>query len=601
MASVGSDRPMRVYRAGRRPWWHFAIVATVLAVVGLLLAGYFLSQDSADRIPPDVRVAGIEVGGLAVDEATALVRQAVTAERRRTIELVYPGGELETTPGDLGVAPRVDAAVERARSSRGRFSRLWARLGLAGAVDVSLDLSARPRRVRTVVDRLAEALERPMQPASVERQGDEIVVVPARVGLELDRSTVYDRLLELPQRVELPVTQIQPTVTDDEARRAQELAQALVSSPPAIVHEGTRLTLSADVIREALRFEPSSTTTIAVALDAEVLRPSLEEAFAGLGRPPVDARFRVRGERVEIVPAVQGSALDVETTVRQLVPNAGSVEVPAVFTPVDAGRTTEDARAMGIVELVSEFTTPYPCCQPRVRNIQRAATLLDGTIIEPGAELSLNEALGERTRERGFVEAPMIGADGRLVDAVGGGVSQVATTIFNAAFFAGLELIQHTPHSFYISRYPMGREATISWGGPELIFRNDWPQAVLVKIRATDTSIRVRFYSTVDGRRVRTTTSEPYDEREPTVRRVVNEALAPGTERVVQAGGVRGFSVDYTRVVEQDGEVRRRERFHVEYQPEDTIVEVGPGPAAETAGDAVPGVDPAAPPPDQGT
>lgn len=592
---------MRVYRAGRRPWWHFAIAAGVLVVVGLVLAAFFLSQGDRDRIPPGVRVAGIEVGGLPVVEATARVREAVVAERQRTIALVYPGGELETTPGELGVAPRVDAAVERARTSRGRLDRLWARLGLASDVDVSLDLSAKPRRVRVVVDRVAEALERPMQPASVERQGDEIVVVPARVGLELDRSTVYDRLLELPQRVELPVTQIQPTVTDEEARRAQQLAEEVVSSPPAIVHEGTRLTLSADALREALRFEPSSTTTIAVDLDPEPLRPALEEAFGALETAPVDARFRVRGDRVEVVEAVPGSALDVETTVRQLVPNAGTIEVPAVFQPVEAGRTTADANAMGIVELVSEFTTPYPCCQPRVRNIERAAELLDGTIIEAGAEFSLNAALGERTRERGFVEAPMIGADGRLVDAVGGGVSQVATTLYNAAFFAGLELIQHTPHSFYISRYPMGREATISWGGPELIFRDDWPSAILVKVRATDTSIRVRFYSTLHGRRVRTTTSDPYDEVQPRVRRVVNEDLPPGAERVVQGGGVSGFSVDYTRVVEQDGEVRRRERFHVVYQPEDTIVEVGPGAAAETAGDAAPERGEDVPPPDQGT
>jgi vancomycin resistance protein YoaR len=227
---------------------------------------------------------------------------------------------------------------------------------------------------------------------------------------------------------------------------------------------------------------------------------------------------------------------------------------------------------------VSEFTTPYPCCRPRVANIRRAAELLDGTLLLPDEVFSLNEALGERTEARGFVPAPMIDRDGRLVDAVGGGISQVATTIYNAAFFAGLELIQHTPHTYYISRYPIGREATVSWGGPELLFRNDWPAALLVKAAAGDTSIRIRFYSSSLGRRVRTTTGEPYGIVEPRRREIVDPDLPSGAERVVQAAGGDGFQVDYTRKVWRERELTRDERFHVAYQAEDTIVAVGPQP-----------------------
>ena len=138
-------------------------------------------------------------------------------------------------------------------------------------------------------------------------------------------------------------------------------------------------------------------------------------------------------------------------------------------------------------------------------NIKRAAELLDGTIILPGKEFSLNGALGKRTEAKGFVSAPQI-FNGRFEDAVGGGISQVATTLFNAAFFSGIKLVAHQAHQFYISRYPMGREATVSWGGPELIFRNDWPAAILMKLDASDSGITVRFYSTKLGRRVTTTT-----------------------------------------------------------------------------------------------
>ena len=128
----------------------------------------------------------------------------------------------------------------------------------------------------------------------------------------------------------------------------------------------------------------------------------------------------------------------------------------------------------------------------------------------------------------------------------------------------------------------MGREATVSWGGPELIFRNDWRAAILVKVAAGDTSITVRFYSSKLGRRVETQTGEPYSYTSARVIRVKNPDLAPGTEVVVQGGGVSGFSVDYTRKVFQGDRLRRNERFHVRYSPEDTIVEVGPpGPKGE--------------------
>ena len=167
--------------------------------------------------------------------------------------------------------------------------------------------------------------------------------------------------------------------------------------------------------------------------------------------------------------------------------------------------------------------------------------MIDGTILGPGATFSMNEALGERTIAKGYVPAPQISAGNSFVDSVGGGISRVATMLYNCAFFAGLELIEHQPHSLYIDHYPLGREATISWGGPELIFRNDWPASVLIKLDATDTSITVRFFSSRLGRRVETETSVPY------------------------GNGGGSFTVEYTRRVYRGTRLARDERFRVRY------------------------------------
>jgi vancomycin resistance protein YoaR len=223
--------------------------------------------------------------------------------------------------------------------------------------------------------------------------------------------------------------------------------------------------------------------------------------------------------------------------------------------------------------VVSRFTTYFEPGQPRVINIRRSARLLDRRVIRPGQVFSMNAALGRRTRARGFVPAPMI-SGGILVNSVGGGISQVATTLYNAAFFAGLRLIAHTPHSFYISRYPMGREATISWGGPELTFQNDWPAPIVMRFRATATSITVTFYSQRFGRHIATRTSHPYAFVRPVIRYVRDPTLAPGRRIVIQPAGGPGFSVDYSRRVYESEELRRNEHFHVRYDAVDEVVAV---------------------------
>ena len=241
-----------------------------------------------------------------------------------------------------------------------------------------------------------------------------------------------------------------------------------------------------------------------------------------------------------MVPALAGRRLDAATLARRIEGRTGAGAIVVPILTKAPRRTTRDAQRLRIRERVSTFTTPFVCCQPRVNNIQRAARILDGTIIPAGATFSLNEALGERTIARGFVPAPQINA-GQLEDAVGGGVSQVATTTFNAAFFAGLRIVTHSPHEFWITRYPPGREATVSWGGPELIVENDWPAAILLKVSATETSLTVSMYSSTLGRRVTTrTTGDP----------------VAGT----------AFSVSYTRRVWRGDTLRRDETFRWTYK-----------------------------------
>jgi len=374
--------------------------------------------------------------------------------------------------------------------------------------------------------------------------------------------------------VAITTRSVAPPVDDEDAQRARDLATRVVAQAREVTLGRRSALLVPAVARDALRF-PVRKGAIAVALDPDVLRSALMKPFAVNERSAANARLKIRGDRVVVVPSVAGRRLDGAALGAAIVRDPDAATVAAKVATAKPDFTTAEAKALAVREKVSAFTTPYQCCQPRVTNIRRAAEILDGTIIPAGKRFSLNDALGERVTSRGFVEAPAIAA-GELVDSVGGGVSQVATTMYNAAFFAGLALEAHTPHEFYISRYPMGREATLSWRQPDLVFRNDWAAAILVSVRASSNGITVAFYSSKLGRRVETSTGRPTSRTEPKTIERKKPDLPPGTRKVVQSAGGGGFTVSYTRTVYAGDRVKRDETFRWRYRPQNAIVEVGP-------------------------
>jgi hypothetical protein len=154
--------------------------------------------------------------------------------------------------------------------------------------------------------------------------------------------------------------------------------------------------------------------------------------------------------------------------------------------------------------LLAEFTTYYSACADpcRVTNIQLISDTVNGVVVQPGQVFSVNETVGQRTVEKGYVAAgAIIGGVVYCCDSpinIGGGTSQFATTLYNAVFFAGLEDVEHRPHSLYFSRYPMGREATLNYTSPDLKFRNNTTLPVTIVVEYTETSITVKLLGQSD-------------------------------------------------------------------------------------------------------
>lgn len=547
--------------------------AVLLAGLGLWFA-----NTRTNAIPPRVTIGGIDVGGMSPEAARKKLLPAVRGElQRRTVRFLAPGREGALLTMDATVlSPGADVAgaIERARTSRGRIGRMLTSVGLGGGEDIPLRYRMRPEGIETLVAQAQRALGSDPHPAAVRVRGNDIVVIPARPGRRVDRAALVARLESMPERIELPVVDTPPIPNDAEAERARALAERVRATARDVTLETRTALLSPRVLTRALRF-PTDGNRIRVTLNDDMLRSALVTPLAISERRPRDARFRVDGVRARIVPSQPGLQLDVAAIETAIVGRPDQAAVTATLIRPPAAFTTAEARKLRIREKIAEFTTPYDCCAPRVTNIQIAAKTINATILQPGQTFSLNDALGERTAAKGYLEAPTI-AGGELVDSYGGGVSQVATTLYNAAFFGGLELVEHTPHGFWIGRYPRGREATISWRSPDLVIRNDWDAGVLIAAYGGSNAVTVSLYSSQLDRRVETTSGEPTGLKEPETIERRNDTLDPGAKVVKQPMGNPGFSISYTRKVYVGAEVKRDETFHWTYRPENAIVELGP-------------------------
>lgn len=321
----------------------------------------------------------------------------------------------------------------------------------------------------------------------------------------------------------------------------------------------------------------------------------LEEILSRYNREKRDASFEVKSDaEVDIIPSQNGITALTSETGEKLLANLSQEKntSPLIFSePINPEFTTQDAEELNIQHLVSSFTTYYSCCEARARNIQKFANFVNGAVVYPGEEFNLNTHVGKRTEEGGFEPAGTL-IKGQLIETIGGGVSQFATTFFNAVYWGGFEDITHTPHSRYFSRYPEGIEATISWPKPDLVFKNDSDSGIWIKTSYTDTSITVSFFGNNDGRIVhgkhkdkqtiitvvdeggsksRVVTSEvgePEILHEPKEIYFTNEHIPPFMI-APKSEGRPNYSVEVIRTISQNGEQIFQNKKTVRYLSED--------------------------------
>lgn len=532
------------------------------------------------KVLPGVRLVGASIGGKGAGSLGETVAEA--AARRQTEPMAVRAGSERLTLDPRRIGLRVDqddtaeAVQDAGRSGNPLEQAVGTVVRFVTPDDVMWDVTFDEHALDDLLAEWEKEVAVEAQDGTLEFEGAEVIPVQPKAGRVLDRPAA-DRALVHALRagdtgdIRLPVKVDRPDINSAEVRAAAKKAEALLVAPVTINLDTVRVSLAPADLGEVLRTEEKN-GALALGLDHEALKAALGPEAGALEGPPENADFSVEGTSVVVVPHRVGRVIDLDAIGKKIL--AGDAVVAGTFKEEEPETTTEELQALHVEELISSFTTNYPAGQERVKNIQKAAGIVNDTLVPPGATFSLNDTLGKRTPDRGWVLAPVI-YGGEFTEDTGGGVSQFATTTFNAAFFGGYPLVEYKAHTFYISRYPMGREATVSYPSPDLKWRNDTDDAVLIRSSAGASSVTVNFYS----KKTRSVAAEGPQviERIPPPEEVVVDGAVPRATNQVREKGSEGSVVKVTRVIKNlDGEEVGRKTFTTRYRPQKKVVAYHP-------------------------
>lgn len=584
-AGNGSTDPERERPGGK-------VVAAVIAGLLVLLAGAYAGAYAVagDKLPRGASISGVDVGGLTRSAAITKLESAFTERESApidvSVEAAGAGSDkangAEVRPADIGLSVDYEASVDEAGAgSSWSPARQWDYF--TGGDDTDAVVLIDETELDATLDELSSGLGTAPKDGQVKFTADGVETVAPVPGEAVDRdlarTAIVDAFLAGEDAVSLKVAPAEPEIdASDVAEATESFANPAMANAVTLKFGDNDVRLRPRQFAKVLAMEPEDGELVPV-IDQAALTKLVKKATTD--GEPVDATVRLVRNKPRVVPAKPGVTFepeDVATVFEGLLTapeGSRSGEVEAEVT--EAEFTTQDAKDLKIVEKISEFKTYYPHADYRNVNIGRAAVLIDGTVLKPGEQFSLNGIVGERTAENGFTEGYII-SNGILKKDLGGGVSQLATTTFNAMFFAGLKDIEHKPHSFYIDRYPVGREATVAWPTVDLAFENDSEYGVLVRAWVQPSSfssqgvVTVQMWSTkvwdIDSR-----TSGRYAYVPPATRTLTTPDCEPFT-------GYSGFQVDVTRIFRKHGQsaVDHTEKFHTVYTPADTVRCEQPGP-----------------------
>lgn len=542
-----NDEPEEKRRMGRGGKVAIALVSLLV----LLGAGYAgTAWYVKDKIPNNTFVDGVAIGGLTTEEATAKIDSELASRADDTVTVSAHELSTELTAGELGLSVDAAATVAPMVGFSLNPTDLWDHFSGLGNVDpvAQMDKAAAESALVSVLTSLeVEPVE-----GAIVLDGGEAVVTDAveaiRVDVPASIEVIASQWLDADGPIELTTVTKEPDISAADLETAMTtIVEPLLSSAVTVSDGETSAELAAADLTLASELVPEN-GALTLKVHGDILHELLRERDSGFEAHGENARIVIRNGSPTIIPSTMGMTIDDDQLAAAVASAAVSTDARTAeieLLEADPEFSTEDAEALGVKEQVAIFSTPVTSDNVRTKNLINGSEKITNTLLKPGETFSLINALGPITLDRGFVENGVV-ENGFMTTALGGGLSQVSATTYNAAYLAGLDIVTHKPHSRYFSRYPEGRESTIWAPDLDMKFKNSTPYGVLVEAWVADGKQWVRLWST-EYYDVEFDQSGRYNIQQPGVQYNSNPRCVP------ERAGQPGFSVDGWRKRYVDG------------------------------------------------
>ena len=506
-------------------------------------------------------VSGVDVGGMSPDEARQTVDDRVATMLAQPVTLTV--GDLTDTlvPADSGVSVDADATVDQLVGPTINPVTIIQRLR---GIDVNAVTSVDADELTIALNSRLDTLAVGTADAVVTLDGTTPVVTPGSTGTGLNvAASVMTLSTRWPlglQTIALTDGVAEPAITDADARSfvdsvltpllCGDLTITAAGTDAERTATGTQLVLTPAQIA-ALTTIDTTDGKLSAVLDSQGLHDAIIASMGRIETQAVNAGWTIDGSatgaasaRPQFVQPVSGEGIDMDALTRGLLDASASGSTPADRTVALPMTVLEPEIDMpesdwGITEVVGEYSTPFTSQYGRDQNLIRGAEQMNNQVVMPGQTFSVEEALGPVDYDHGFTDAGVV-SNGEHVDALGGGLSQIGTTMFNVGFEAGMDDVEHHPHSYYFDRYPAGREATIRTGQKDVKFANSTPYAALIQSWVSDGEVHARIWST-HYYDVSITDSGRYNNRP------IQTVTRSGAGCEAYSGGNPGFDIEVTR------------------------------------------------------
>ncbi|MFB7369553.1 VanW family protein [Streptomyces sp. NPDC056222] len=552
-----------------------AVGVVLVAAGGLYAAGLVAT---GDEISEGTRVDGVDIGGMSREEARAKLTSSPPASWTAPVPVRIGHSTGTVEPAAAGLSVDVEKTVEKAADPSRDPVTVIGRLFSSQERDIEPVVDFDEAEARTAMAETARTYDRATVEGSVSFKEGQAVTVQAREGQKLDVDGAVDTLRDnypepaTENPVTLPTAVSPPEVDETETVRfLNEFGTPAMSGPVTLTVDGESLRITPTTLGAHLTVKADDKGRLVPTLNSQALirDPAVAGPLETIATGPVEATLGVENGRVVVLSDGRAghevTAKALGDAVMPLLPKKGEAARtgPVATQLIQPVLTRKSVAEMGIKEQMSTFTVNFPTAPYRTTNIGRAVELINGSLVKPGEVWSFNRTVGERTKENGFVDGTMI-LDGQYHSAPGGGVSAVATTVFNAIFFAGVKPVEYGAHSFYIERYPPGREATVAWGTLDLKFRNNSDAWIYIQAKATDSSVTITFLGTKKYDAVEAVEGPRTNLTEPAERKGTGPKCEPQPP-------LEGFDITVDRVFRDNGAEVGRETFRTHYTPRDRV------------------------------